>query len=208
MDTRALTSLVDKYRATVRLRDHLAFYQNIPTLDEAIETAALAIMANGKRHPHQRRIPRRVLEEVKDRLLANKEELQQSTCFDEIVAVVYKSSVRGFGELARYDTALRIGVRLGHLPTRVYLHAGTRTGAKALGLAAGREYLNISELPPPLHALQPDEIEDFLCIFKGALENPVADSAIPASCLPKGDSTQREIVPERSPCVGQTLHCD
>ena len=169
MDTHAVTCLVREYRAAVRLGDHLAFYRNIPTLDESIEMAALAIMANGKRHPHQRRIPGRVLEEVKDRLLANKEELQQSTCFDEIVVVVYKSSVRGFGELAWYDTAFRIGVRLGHLPTRVYLHAGTRKGAKALGLAAGREYLDRSELPPPLRALQPDEIEDFLCMFKARL---------------------------------------
>ena len=79
MDTHALTSLVREYRATVRLGDHLVFYRNIPTLDESIEMAALAIMANGKRHPHQRRIPGRVLEEVKDRLLANKEELQQKT---------------------------------------------------------------------------------------------------------------------------------
>jgi hypothetical protein len=33
-----------------------------------------------------------------------------------------------------YDTALRIGAKLKLFPTKVYLHAGTRLGARALGL--------------------------------------------------------------------------
>jgi hypothetical protein len=49
----------------------------------------------------------------------------------------------------------------------VYLHAGTRTGARALGFAARAATLDVSELPAEFHALEPHEVEDVLCIFKG-----------------------------------------
>jgi hypothetical protein len=48
----------------------------------------------------------------------------------------------------------------------VYLHAGTRTGARALGLAARAATLDVSELPAEFHSLEPHEVEDVLCIFK------------------------------------------
>jgi hypothetical protein len=65
-----------------------------------------------------------------------------------------------------YDTSLRIGAKLGFEPKHVYLHAGTRVGARALGLDTSASYLRASELPAPLRALRPHEIEDALCIFK------------------------------------------
>lgn len=53
---------------------------------------------------------------------------------------------------------------------KVHLHAGTRKGAAALNPAfAGRDYLDKDELPEPLRELEPYQIEDFLCIFKGRL---------------------------------------
>jgi hypothetical protein len=55
--------------------------------------------------------------------------------------------IPGIGELAVYDTALRIGARLGLEPAKVYLHAGTRAGAKALGLAYGGRTIELAELP-------------------------------------------------------------
>ena len=76
------------------------------------------------------------------------------------------SDVPGIGALMVYDTALRIGARLGLEPEFVYLHAGTRAGARALAIDSGRPYLRVSELPEPLQTLRPCEIEDVLCIFK------------------------------------------
>lgn len=73
------------------------------------------------------------------------------------------------GELYVYDAALRLGAHLGLAPTFVYLHAGTRLGARALGLGQGRAYLEMHELPLPLQALSPDEVESFLCIYKAFL---------------------------------------
>ncbi|MDQ3246773.1 MAG: hypothetical protein M3Q52_07800 [Pseudomonadota bacterium] len=83
--------------------------------------------------------------------------------------IVEDSSVSGFGPLARYDTALRIGFWLRLLPARVYLHAGTRDGSRALGLDAADGSLGRDQLPPELEPLEMHEVEDFLCIYKGQL---------------------------------------
>src|SRR5436305_1117453 len=72
--------------------------------------------------------------------------------------------VKGLGKLYAYDTALFIGFRLGLLPKKVYLHAGTRKGAEALGLAGEQLYLHRPQLPASLQVLKACEIEDFLCI--------------------------------------------
>ena len=80
--------------------------------------------------------------------------------------------MKGYGILACYDAALRIGVRLNPAvqPTKVYLHCGTREGAAILCDVRGREFLNKIELPPELRDLTPDDIENFLCVCKDELQ--------------------------------------
>jgi hypothetical protein len=78
--------------------------------------------------------------------------------------------IPGVGELMVYDTALRIGAIVGVEPDRVYLHRGTRQGARALGLATGGNVLFMDQLPPQLRRLKPREVEDLLCIYKADLE--------------------------------------
>ncbi|MEO0269567.1 MAG: hypothetical protein ABIN73_07505 [candidate division WOR-3 bacterium] len=52
-------------------------------------------------------------------------------------------------------------------PDKVYLHAGTKEGAKNLGLnTKGKKALQINELPKELKDLSPIEIEDILCIYR------------------------------------------
>jgi hypothetical protein len=77
--------------------------------------------------------------------------------------------IKGLGELYAYDTAYFIGAHLDLTPEKVYLHAGTRKGAQALGFSGGLAYLMPSQLPVELHILTPYEMEDFLCIYKGFL---------------------------------------
>jgi hypothetical protein len=62
--------------------------------------------------------------------------LDSCRSFADLHAVVSRAirSVPGVGELTVYDTALRIGAKLGFARERVYLHAGTRQGAKRLAL--------------------------------------------------------------------------
>jgi hypothetical protein len=76
--------------------------------------------------------------------------------------------------LYSYDTAVHIGAKLGLMPDEVYLHSGTRKGARALGLPYRQPTLQISSLPIALHQLAGYEIEDFLCIFKNEFDEAMA----------------------------------
>jgi hypothetical protein len=55
-------------------------------------------------------------------------------------------------------------------PEQVYLHAGVRTGAKALGLGDWRSKLPMSVFPPAFQRLRPEQVEDCLCIYKSQLQ--------------------------------------
>lgn len=137
--------------------------------DEAVSAAALCKLPSGKRHPHQRRIPQASLEESRRRLIANLEELRACSSFDELFDLVDQliGPIHMVGELTVYDTSLRIGARFGLEPERVYLHAGTRVGARRLGLNWKARVLDPESLPAPLRTLKPHEIEDVLCIYDG-----------------------------------------
>jgi len=47
-----------------------------------------------------------------------------------------------------------MGAKLNLFPTWVYLHAGTREGARALGLDARADALYMADLPRKFHALK------------------------------------------------------
>ncbi len=72
-----------------------------------------------------------------------------------------------------YDVAFRIGANRKLLPKNVYLHAGTRNGAKMLSNAGlvnppiyGKlEYIEKKHLPKCLQKFAPWEIENVLCHF-------------------------------------------
>jgi hypothetical protein len=151
----------------------LVYYQRLRTDRDAVSRAARCVLPSGKRHPHQYRIHGRALAGVEQRLLANIDVIGASKSFDDLHDLVEQlaGSISGIGELATYDIALRIGARIGVAPTRVYLHSGTRQGARALGLGQRRRTLDLSELPAAFRRLAPREIEDALCIFKDGLEN-------------------------------------
>ena len=153
-----------------RAARELRYYKLQRSLEKAIEVAVLARMPSGKRHPHQRRIPGRVLEVAKEQLFSA--DLERCDSFAKLFATVEEAirPIHGIGELAVYDTAQRIGAYLGLMPERVYLHAGTREGAKALGVDVRRKTVAVDELPEPLRALEAYEIEDCLCIYKAELK--------------------------------------
>ena len=138
---------------TTQIRPHaneeLNWFRQQPTLSEALSLAALAINSKAKRYSHQRRLSKTVLEQARDILLENEKEIRQGLDFDDLFALLERllSPVKGLGELYVYDTALRIGAKIGVFPKRVYLHAGTRVGAKALGFDGRVKTLEVSQLP-------------------------------------------------------------
>jgi len=141
----------------------------------AVERAALAVHddedGRRKRFSHQRRLNRRVLDEARERLLSTSAKLRRAKGFSDLHESIKDAlaGITGLGSLYYYDTALRIGANLQKMPERVYLHRGTRRGARAMGLDWRADSLDPKCLPKELSALDPHEIEDFLCIFKDRL---------------------------------------
>jgi hypothetical protein len=80
-----------------------------------------------------------------------------------------EESIPGRKGLTVYDIADRIGAYLALRPAEVFLHAGTRKGAKALGLDTGSKSLSMSCLPEDLQSVEPEEAEDILCIYREVL---------------------------------------
>ncbi len=163
-----LPALVAEYisKWRVRAREELDGFRK-DTFDAAVGRAALAEDERGKRFPHQTRIPRRVLLTARKSLLDALPELQRAKDFDDLHDSIKRSlaGIRGVGSLYFYDTALRIGANLQKLPERVYLHRGTRVGARALGLDRRQDCLDPRDLPREIRVLEPHEIEDFLCLY-------------------------------------------
>jgi hypothetical protein len=168
-----LAEIVAAYEADYRERcnSELGFYASQPTFAEAVRLAGLAEGPGGKRMGHQRRIPRAVLQRSAGRLGARIKDLERARRFDDVHDVVADAIARieGIGELTIYDTALRIAAYRRLAPTRVYLHAGTREGAYALGVSKERAWVSPEELPAPFRRLRAGEIEDCLCIYKADL---------------------------------------
>jgi len=132
----------------------------------AIRRAALCETQNGKRNAHQRRIPRVLLEQVEVRLQAISRNLAKAADFAALHKLVDDAAegIKGIGALTVYDIAHRIGAYFGKAPKHVYLHAGTRIGARALNIKG--DLIGPKTLPKPFIRLTPAEIEDCLCIYK------------------------------------------
>lgn len=166
-----LAGVVRHYISTHRKRQQadLDWFRGQPALDAAIERAALATDARGKRRPHQRRLKATALQAARNALLLAANQFRACASFDDLIDLVdlILRPLNGVGELYVYDTSLAIGAHLGVLPNKVYLHSGTRVGAGRLGLNTRKvRTLEIRNLPAPLHELTGYEAEDVLCIYK------------------------------------------
>lgn len=180
MTDRDIQVLVDCYIKVhrPRVRGSRKRYRDMTDLTRAVENAALARTAEGKCESHQCRVGMRRLRQFHHQLVERLGELRACSSFGQLHDLIAKCRVEGVGTLAVYDTAVRIGWHLGHEPDAVYLHAGTRVGARAIGITA-KHTVNRRDLPSPLHALSPSELEDFLCIFAEVLAGrvPVREAA-------------------------------
>ncbi|MDQ3754713.1 MAG: hypothetical protein M3371_08280 [Acidobacteriota bacterium] len=164
-------TIIRHYNAHHRPNKHkeLNWFRRQPSLEAVLSVAAKAENDRGLRYSHQYRITRKAIQEANRLLLEKHDELQRCNSFHELWLLIRKilKPAVGLGELYIYDTALRIGAYLNLLPDRVYLHAGTRTGAKAFGIVSQqKEWIDLDELPNILRELSAHEVEDILCIYK------------------------------------------
>jgi hypothetical protein len=170
---------VRSYRVHNRPRavQELKFFKNMPSLGLAIHHAGLAIDSREKRFSHQCRIPLAALSAATGALQQAAGRLKTCASFHELHELLLEllGGLRGLGELYVYDTAVRLGATLGHAPAFIYLHRGTRVGARALGFSGSIKYIEPHRLPVQLRHLEPHEGEDFLCIYKLQLQGLALD---------------------------------
>jgi hypothetical protein len=138
------------------------------TLNDAINQAALSVDHNGKKHPHQYRLKNQTLSEFADNLNIHRSEISHAASFETLIQIVRDCRINGIGELAVYDTAVRIGAYLNLSPQRIYLHAGARVGADALIPGNNSDIIEKHQLPLEFQSddLSCYELEDMLCIYK------------------------------------------
>jgi len=171
--TAVVQAYILKYRP--RAQKECAFYREQPSLAEVVSVATLCEDPSGKylRHPHQWRVSPAALAQVEQALQRLAPDISRCTTFHELFELVRTTTktIRGVGAdgVTAYDIAHRIGLyrKLRLEPARIYLHNGTRDGARALGLRG--PWVCMDTLPREFHALTPAEAEDCLCIFKREL---------------------------------------
>jgi hypothetical protein len=187
VDLRAVVRhYISHHRA--RARAELDSFEAEPTLEAAARRAGRTVLADGRRDPHHTRRPQELLDRAAVRLVERLTSLDAATNFARLLEAVRAAvgHFDGLGELYLYDTALRIGAKKGTLPTRVYLHAGTRAGAQRLGLDIdGRKALDRSDLPLALQELEFYEVEDVLCIYNEIFDELDADVEDAGGCWPE-----------------------
>ena len=145
-------------------------------IEDAIRKAALAKDEKGEFYIHQWHLKEKYPDVPKkaEHILVNcADKIAACNDFDALHDLIWcelkcRNRVKGAGELYCYDTAFRIGISRNVMPQKVYLHAGTRKGAEALGICGkGKEVLEMSELVkkyPEFAKMEPYQVEDFLCL--------------------------------------------
>lgn len=165
-------------RFKVRFDNYLAYYKTL-NLEDAIECASIGkykldggseftwfhqqvfIQHNGEQPLIQLA---KKLQSLRDKISILKD-------FDALFQLMKEisSNIDGIGSLSIYDTALRLGSHLNMTPDFIYIHAGTKTGFKALiDEKCDKEYIEkkIFRTIPNLFELEPMYLEDILCIYK------------------------------------------
>ena len=104
------------------------------------------------------------IDKWRDFINENISEFRKITEFADLHAAISKlaQKIYGIGPLQIYDTAICFCS-----PSAVYLHAGTKTAANAMGIY-GQTAKSSDFIPkyPELSRLTPLQLEDFLCIYK------------------------------------------
>jgi len=144
------------------------------SLEDAIRVAVMSKNKNGKTEFHQRRIYKNVYPNFLKNLLKIKDKIENAKNFDKLISTIFINKPSGAGELFCYDVALRIGHKLNLLPEKIYIHAGTKIGLEnLLKRKIYEKTIDKRKLPEPFCSceLTPDQLEDFLCIYKEELSD-------------------------------------
>lgn len=172
------------------LESYIDYYRSLPNLKSAIIdgcSTKFKILHDEQeyelKHNHQeefdddkgnlRGVNNSVLSRMAIALTFKEQKLSEAKSFDDVYKIVKSCKVTGFSKLSIYDAVVRISAYLGFKPTQVFLHAGTRIGAKYLeekGLLgenlSQKDTLPLSDFPLSVQRLDALQLENFLCSFK------------------------------------------
>jgi len=180
----SLAVLVRCYRMHHRaLRQMLEAFQSLKSLAKAIHFAAAAIDPTDtekRMYRHQHRLGREFCEGIAKYLVTKENAIGACHTFADLKELIERETKNfsGFGKLAIYDTAVRIGAKKNIFPEFVYLHAGAKIGADNLHLEQSEGKVTINAIPAEFRGLQSPPLdnirlcvyaEDFLCIYKNEL---------------------------------------
>lgn len=176
-DAESLADLVADFKRRLGTRGplehgYLEWVASSRNLAEAVGRCVRSTMPNGKRHNHQSRIPMKTLEQFGEAIYrrlggSRNAALRKCSSFHDLLTLLESCALPGIGPVTQYDVASRLGSFLGLAPERVYLHAGVRQGAEAMGLRTkGKMWLTREELPHELASLTADDCEDFFCVYR------------------------------------------
>jgi len=137
----------------------------------ALGLAVRSIRPNGKMHNHQVKV-KRALPAYEEKLQNKYKILLKMENFHQLWVVFDTSRTPGIGPMTVYDVAVRFGAWRRMKPGKIYIHAGTSAGLKALGINPSfwGETIPMDALPAILRNKDPDEVEDFLCTYRLAFE--------------------------------------
>lgn len=164
-----LQALVEKYRqenGNCYDEEDKWWAEKTLTWDKAIERAWESHQWDGKMHGHQYRVGEKKLFEGLQVALADNKQPEDFQDFNTLHDWVWSVAerVKGLGEMTAYDVARRLGVWLGKEPVLVYLHRGTKEGARKFGVNG--ETVELNAFPPEIQMLGATHAENFLCIYK------------------------------------------
>jgi hypothetical protein len=163
------TSISDYSRyCRINSQIEIEWFQSLDA-NEVIYFSAYAIDVYGNRYSHQRRLTKISLLKSYNFIRNNWNKIILCEDFDALHNLLksHLKQIHGIGDLYIYDTSFRIGAFRRLFPEYIYLHAGTKDGAKKMGIETkNRTKLSKSELPKEFKFTKAHEIEDILCIYK------------------------------------------
>ena len=174
---KSFQSILEDYNTNCS-NEALKYYASLPDWKTAVEEAGqFHFDASGRCHDHQYRIYRSAKEQFLNDLRENSMAIQNSTNFEELYDNIERFCKKSrIGELAVYDTAMRLGAFLEKhkggtfKPQMVFLHNGAMKGAMALFgrglLARPCSRMPLSEFAELFSQKQAWEVEEILCIYK------------------------------------------
>ena len=142
------------------------WYASAPNLVCAIRRAAHSRF-NHKICMHQRRLGAALLAKAGELLVVQQHAIAQAAAvgFSDLLQVVAQHSPKGCGTLFHYDVSVRLAHHLKLDVLAVYLHAGTRVGAKRWQPDRRHGPTLAPDLVARFRGLSCDHIENLLCIY-------------------------------------------